>query len=150
MLDFNDVVEESLRLMRSDFLYHDVLVETDLDAALPAVTGDRNQLQQVLLNLMMNGFDAMDARTTDRRLRIITKGTLPGGVECSVADRGLGIPQADLERIFEPFVTAKAQGLGLGLAICRSIVEAHGGRLWATNNAQTGATVHCELPAARD
>ena len=64
-----------------------------------------------------------------------------------MADRGTGIPPADLERIFEPFVTTKAQGMGLGLAICRSIVEAHGGRLWATNNADLGATLHCELPA---
>ena len=149
-LDINDVVEESLRLMRSDLLNREVWVDTDLAAALPAVNGDRNQLQQVLLNLMMNGFDAMDAVPTDRRLRITTQGTAQGGVEFSVADRGSGIPPADLERIFEPFVTAKAQGMGLGLAICRSIVEAHGGRLWATNNADIGATLHCELPAIRD
>jgi two-component system sensor kinase FixL len=148
-LDINDVVEESLRLMRSDLLNREVWVDTDLAAALPAVNGDRNQLQQVLLNLMMNAFDAMDARPTDRRLRITTQDT-PGGVEFSVSDRGSGIRQADLERIFEPFVTAKAQGMGLGLTICRSIVEAHGGRLWATNNADIGATLHCELPAIRD
>jgi signal transduction histidine kinase len=66
----------------------------------------------------------------------------------TVSDRGLGIPVADLDRVFDPFVTTKAQGLGLGLTICRSIVEAHGGRLWATNPAQGGATLHCELPAA--
>lgn len=149
-LDINDVVEESLRLMRSDLLNREVGVDTDLAAALPAVNGDRNQLQQVLLNLMMNGFDAMDALPTDRRLRITTQGTAQGGVEFNVADLGSGIPPADLERIFEPFVTAKAQGMGLGLAICRSIVEAHGGRLWATNNADIGATLHCELPAIRD
>ena len=149
-LDINDVVEESLRLMRSDLLNREVWVDTDLAAALPAVNGDRNQLQQVLLNLMMNGFDAMDARPKDRRLRITTQGTAQGGVEFSVADRGSGIAHADLDRIFEPFVTAKAQGMGLGLTICRSIVEAHGGRLWATNNADIGATLHCELPAIRD
>jgi signal transduction histidine kinase len=76
-----------------------------------------------------------------------TRATVEGNVEVSVEDRGAGIPVPDLERIFEPFVTTKRTGMGLGLAICRSIVEAHGGRLWATNNADRGAALHCELPA---
>ena len=146
-LDVNEVVEESLRLMRSDLLNRQVVVSTELAEALPAVSGDRNQLQQVLLNLMINGCDAMDSRPAESRLLVRTRGTANGNVEISVADRGAGIPSEDLERIFEPFVTTKAHGLGLGLPICRSIVEAHGGRLWATNNADRGATVHCELPA---
>jgi signal transduction histidine kinase len=116
---------------------------------MPAVSGDRNQLQQVLLNLVINGCDAMDGREADRRLVVQTQVTVQGNVEVSVADRGAGIPLADLERIFEPFVTTKVRGMGLGLAICRSIVEAHGGRLWATNNADRGATLHCELPGQR-
>ncbi len=149
-LDLNELVEESLRLMRSDLLNRNVVVDTELAPALPAITGDRNQLQQVLLNLMMNGCDAMDAGQTDRRLQLRTRRSVQGGVEFAVADRGAGIAPADLERIFEPFVTTKAQGLGLGLAICRSIVEAHGGRLWASNNAERGASLHCELPAMRD
>ena len=146
-LDVNEVVEESLRLVRSDLLNRQVVVSTELAEALPAVSGDRNQLQQVLLNLMINGCDAMDGRPAESRLLVRTRGTANGNVEISVADRGAGIPSEDLERIFEPFVTTKAHGLGLGLPICRSIVEAHGGRLWATNNADRGATVHCELPA---
>jgi len=146
-LDINEVVEESLRLMRSDLLNRDVTVSTDLADALPAVSGERNQLQQILLNFMMNGCDAMHARETDRRLLVRTHRNSQGHVEISVADRGTGIPEADLERIFEPFVTTKSQGLGLGLAICRSIVEAHGGRLWASNNADAGATLHIEIPA---
>jgi two-component system, LuxR family, sensor kinase FixL len=149
-LDLNEVVEESLRLMRSDLLNRDVLVTTDLARALPAVSGDRNQLQQVLLNLIMNGCDAMAGQTTQRRLRIRTRRGARGQVEFSVADSGPGIAPADIDRIFEPFVSTKAQGLGLGLAICRSIVEAHGGRLWAGNNAERGATLHCELPALPD
>ena len=149
-LDINEVVEESLRLMRSDLLNRHVAVSTDLDAALPTVSGDRNQLQQVLLNVVINGCDAMDGQEVDRRLLVRTRATTQGNVEVSVADRGAGIPAADLERVFEPFVTTKLQGLGLGLAICRSIVEAHGGRLWATNNADRGATLHCELLAKRD
>ncbi len=146
-LDINEVVEESIRLMRSDLLSRRVEVSTDLAEAMRAVSGDRNQLQQVLLNFVVNGCDAMDGQEVDRRLMVRTQTTVHGNVEVSVADRGLGIPLANLERIFEPFVTTKASGMGLGLAICKSIVEAHGGRLWATNNADCGATLHCELPA---
>ena len=138
-LDINDVVEETLRLMRSDLLNRHVVVRADLGEGLPAVSGDRNQLQQVLLNFMMNGCDAMDGRDMDGRLLVRTRTTADGNVEFSVADRGTGIPSADLERIFEPFVTTKSHGMGLGLTICRSIVEAHGGRLWATNNSDGGA-----------
>jgi two-component system, LuxR family, sensor kinase FixL len=147
-LDINGVVEESLRLMRSDLLNRHVRVSADLADALPAIDGDRNQLQQVLLNFLMNGCDAMDGQDADRRLIVQTRRTEHGRVEFSVVDHGAGIPLADLERMFEPFVTTKALGLGLGLAICRSIVESHGGRLWATNNADRGATMHCELPAS--
>jgi PAS domain S-box-containing protein len=146
-LDVNDVVQESLRLLRSDLLNRHVAVNAELAEALPAVTGDRNQLQQVLLNLMINGCDAMEGQSPTGHLLVRTKRTTEGQVEISVADSGVGIPPADLERIFEPFMTTKAQGLGLGLPICRSIVEGHGGRLWATNNADRGVTLHCELPA---
>ena len=149
-LDINDVVEESLHLMRSDLMNRGVAVGTDLDEALPIVRGDRNQLQQVLLNFVINGCDAMDGQEVNRELFVRTRATAQGKVEVTVADRGSGIPPADLERVFEAFVTTKLNGLGLGLAICRSIVEAHGGRLWATNNSDRGATLHCELPATRD
>jgi len=127
-----------------------VTVSTDLAEGLPAVSGDRIQLQQVLLNLVINGCDAMDGRDVDRRLVVQSRTAANGSVEVSVADRGVGIPLADIERIFEPFMTTKSQGMGLGLAICRSIVEAHGGLLWATNNPDRGATLHCRLPARRD
>jgi two-component system sensor kinase FixL len=145
-LEVNELVEESLRLMRSDFLNRQVVVHSELAPAVLAISGDRNQLQQVLLNLFINGCDAMAGHGAPRRLLVRTQEVANGNVEISVSDGGAGIPSADLERIFEPFVTTKSNGLGLGLVICRSIVEAHGGRLWATNNADRGATLHCELP----
>lgn len=149
-LSVNDVVRESLRLMQSDLLSRHVAVDTELAEELPPVTGDRVQLQQVLLNLVINGCDAMDGRERDRHLFVRSRVAEDGGVEISVSDHGEGIPPQDLERIFEPFITTKAHGMGLGLAICRSIAEAHGGRLWATNNAGRGATVHFRLPTHTD
>ena len=135
--------------MRSDLLSRRVEVSTDLADALPAVSGDRNQLQQVLLNFVINGCDAMDGQGSGPPASGTNATTARGNVEVAVVDRGVGIPVANLETIFQPFVTTKASGMGLGLAICKSIVEAHGGRLWATNNADCGATLHCELPAKR-
>jgi signal transduction histidine kinase len=146
-LDINEVALTVLRLIRSDLSSRRVTVTTDLAAGLPEVEGDRVQLQQVVLNLVMNGCEAMDGAPTDRVLTVRTSGTLDGGVEVSVADCGSGIPQENLDRIFEPFMSTKAEGLGLGLAVCRTIVAAHDGRLWATNNAHRGATVRFTLPA---
>ena len=146
-LDINDVVVDSLHVMRSDLIDRHVVVDTDLDSALPPVNGDRSQLQQVLLNFVINGCDAMDGQKEDRKLLVRTRATAQGTVQVAVADRGTGIQPADLARVFEPFMTTKAHGLGLGLSICRSIVEAHGGSVWASNNADRGATLQFELPA---
>jgi PAS domain S-box-containing protein len=148
-LDINEVALTVLRLMRSDLSNRGVSVTTDLAAGLPLVEGNGVQLQQVLINLVMNGCEAMDGAPTDRHLTVRTSATLEGGVEVSVADRGSGIPPEDLNRIFEPFVTTKAEGMGLGLAVCRTIVAAHHGRLWATDNADRGATVRFALPATK-
>jgi PAS domain S-box-containing protein len=136
-VDLNQVVREVLALARSDLITRNVSVVTQLDPHAGLVLADPVQLQQVLLNLIVNACEAMSGSPpSQRRLTIATRPVDEGReLECSVTDRGGGIPYGDTERIFQPFVTTKKQGLGLGLAICRSIVEAHGGRLWAENAA---------------
>lgn len=112
--------------------------------------GDRVQLQQVLLNLVMNGCDAMTgAAPSHRQLTIRTELEGNDQVQISVSDCGAGIAPEKLEQVFEAFYTTKAHGLGLGLAVCRTIIAAHGGKLWATNNAGRGAAFHFTLPVAR-
>jgi PAS domain S-box-containing protein len=147
LLDLNHVAEESLRLMHSDLLDRRVSVDTSFAQNLPPVSGDRVQLQQVMLNLLINGCDAVAGRGREARLHVSSRVTERGGVAIAISDNGDGIAPQDIERIFEPFVTSKSHGIGLGLAICRSIIEAHGGRLWASNNAPLGATMEFELPA---
>jgi signal transduction histidine kinase len=117
-----------------------------LSKQLPPVPGDRIQLQQVLLNLVMNACDAMMGLDEERVLTVQTQLVTGSGVEVAITDIGHGIPVDDLERIFTPFVTDKAEGIGLGLSICRTIIRAHHGRLWATKNEPRGATLHFVLP----
>jgi PAS domain S-box-containing protein len=149
-LEVNDVVREVMKLLNSDLVNHMVSVQTELGSGLPRVRGDRVQLQQVLINLIMNACDAMgDVSRGDRKLAITTEFGNGDGVHVSVADRGCGIPPDRMESVFEPFVTAKKQGMGLGLTVCRTIVLAHGGKLWAANNSNGGATFHLTLPALR-
>ncbi len=144
-LDVNEVVQEVVELLHSELIRREVLVHTVLAPALPRVPADRIQMQQVLMNLLFNACDAMaDQPREGRSVSIVTSGTL-GAVRISVADQGSGIPEGNEERVFEPFFTSKRHGLGLGLAICRTIVTAHGGRLWAVNNADRGATFHLVL-----
>jgi C4-dicarboxylate-specific signal transduction histidine kinase len=146
-LEINDVVREVLDLAHSDLIERKVTLETHLAWRLPPTRGDRVQLQQVLLNLIVNGCEAMAAnRPSDRKLTIATAAGKDGGAYVSVTDRGAGIAPDQLPRLFEPFFTTKDQGLGLGLSICRSIVAAHGGRLWAANNLDRGATFCFVLP----
>ncbi|MFO1204895.1 MAG: PAS domain S-box protein [Burkholderiales bacterium] len=145
-VDLNQLVLEVLAFMRSDLLSRQVSVHAELAPHLPEVTGDRVQIQQVLVNLLLNGCDAMADCSPPRNLVVRSKTTPERAVVLSVVDHGVGIPTQKLERIFDPFVTTKPQGLGLGLAVCQSIVKAHGGRLWATNNATVGATLHVEFP----
>jgi two-component system, LuxR family, sensor kinase FixL len=147
-LRINKVVRDVLKLIRTDLISQNVRVETELARDLPTVTGDPVQLQQVLVNLVVNACDAMaDCDISERQLRIRT-GIENGGdaVIVSVTDCGGGIQVKEVEQIFEPFFTTKAKGMGLGLSVCRTIIAAHRGKLWATNNAERGATFHFTLP----
>lgn len=147
-LDLNDVTTEVLALARSELIERYVTVNTRLAPDLPSVRGDRVQLQQVMLNLLLNACEAMSTRTSaERTLTVSTVLDGNGLLLTSIADRGNGIPSDAADRLFEPFFTTKAQGLGLGLSICRSIIDAHGGRLCADNNADQGATFTFALPA---
>ena len=146
-LDMNEVVRDVMKLVRSDLLNTGVGMITELESALPSVTGDRVQLQQVLLNLVVNGCDAMaGAETSDRRLVVSTGLDDSQCVRVRVADHGPGIPAEHLERVFDPFFTTKTHGLGLGLAVCRNIIAAHGGRLWAANEAGRGTSFSFTVP----
>ena len=141
-----DLVHEVLELAHTELITRRVVPTASLEPDLPPVRGDRVQLQQVLLNLILNGCEAMSANAdTDRPLSLSVRSDV-GSVHFAVRDRGTGIPPALLEHLFEPFVTTKAEGLGLGLSISRTIITAHGGRIWAENNADRGATMHCLLP----
>jgi C4-dicarboxylate-specific signal transduction histidine kinase len=140
-VDLNQVVRGVLALQQSDLTRRKVSAAAELAEQNPLVLGDRIQLQQVLLNLVTNACEAMANKPHgERRLIIATRLEDDGeNVECSVTDAGHGIPPSSLERIFEPRVTTKANGLGLGLAICRSIIEAHRGRVWAESASEGGA-----------
>jgi C4-dicarboxylate-specific signal transduction histidine kinase len=146
-LSANDIIEDVLRIARSDLIEHGVTVHATLAESAPQVLGDRVQLQQVLLNLILNAGDAMAANPPAQRRLTITTAHHDGLVRISVSDNGCGLPM-EPERIFQPFYTTKKDGLGLGLPICRSIATAHQGRLWAEPNAAgQGTTLHLELPA---
>jgi signal transduction histidine kinase len=137
-LDINDLIGEALALTRGDLQRHGILVQAEPNAQLPQVRGDRIQLQQVLLNLITNAIDSMAAKDGTRALGV-RSAVHEGGVIISVADTGTGIDSQELERIFNPLFTTKSGGMGMGLSICRSIIEAHGGRLWVAPNKPEGA-----------
>jgi two-component system, LuxR family, sensor kinase FixL len=147
-LCINEVVRDVLKLMRSDLINQKITASCKLARNLPTVIGDPVQLQQVLLNLMVNACDAMgNGNTPQCRLLIHTRiEDRSNVVIVSVTDRGTGISERKMEQIFEPFFTTKAKGMGLGLSVCRTIIAAHRGKLWATNNADCGATFYFSLP----
>jgi signal transduction histidine kinase len=146
-INLNNLINTVLALARVDLQKEGVRVETQLDERLPAVIGDAIQLQQVILNLIMNATDAM--RTVQPRvLQVRSSRSASGIVHVSIEDSGKGISASDLDRIFNPLFTTKSSGMGMGLSICRSIVESHGGHIWVSAAAGRGAVFHFELPEA--
>jgi C4-dicarboxylate-specific signal transduction histidine kinase len=144
----NEVIQEVLALAGRELLEHRVLVERQLTKSLPLVLADRIQLQQVLLNLIRNGVEAMTAVTDrPRLLSVQTRIDESGDVLVEVRDSGTGLG-LDADRVFTPFVTTKANGMGMGLSISRSLIESHGGRIWATPNSPHGAVFSFALPVA--
>ena len=148
-VNLNTSVHDVLGLCRSELIARNVHVHIDLDSTLPDVMADRVQMQQIILNLLMNACDAMaDCPVAERTVALATRVSMePLSVQLSISDSGPGIPGSDLDHIFQPFVSSKPHGMGLGLAICRAIAESHRGRLWAANVASVGAVFHLVLPA---
>jgi PAS domain S-box-containing protein len=150
-LEINEAILEIIGLTHAAMSEHGVLMKMQLSERLPLIWGDRVQLQQVVVNLIMNAIEAMsEARERSRELLISTGVAEPGSILVAVSDSGPGLSPASLALIFEPFYTTKASGLGMGLSICRTIVEAHGGRLWAMPNEPHGAAFRMTLPIGED
>jgi signal transduction histidine kinase len=150
-LDVNEVINDVIVLMRREITDHRVSLRLDLGSSLPPVHGDRVQLQQVIMNLLMNGVQAMRP-VTDRRRELLIRSREHGSDQMLVAveDSGIGIEPENVDRLFNAFFTTKPDGLGIGLSICRSIIEQHDGRIWATRNAGTGSTFQFTLPTFRE
>ena len=146
-VDVEETIRHVLKLVHSEFAVRDVIVATPRAATRALVRADPIQLQQVVLNLVMNAADAMMSTAPARRAITILVETIDAGVQVSVRDQGPGIASADLSRVFESYYSTKASGLGLGLSICASIITAHNGRIWASNNPGQGATFWFTLPA---
>jgi two-component system sensor kinase FixL len=147
-IEINSVVEDVLQVVSGDAALRKMAISAELSPGLPKILGDRVHLQQVLLNLVLNGMDAMAGEPRERRrISIRTRSSTAGLVELAVMDLGHGIELEKLSHLFEPFYTTKPNGMGMGLSISRTIIEAHRGRIWAENNASAGATFRVTLPA---
>ncbi|MHC9541319.1 MAG: ATP-binding protein [Vulcanimicrobiota bacterium] len=148
-LDMNDTIRQVVSIMCGEAAILGYSIRLELADRLPAVMGDSIQIQQIILNLLQNSAEAMTGVLDGpKRITIRTEFSDPGFVTVTVSDSGTGIREDDLERVFTSFYTTKPHGMGMGLAICRSIAEAHGGRLWASQNSDHGATFHLSLPTA--
>ncbi|MGA2050922.1 MAG: ATP-binding protein [Terracidiphilus sp.] len=148
ILDISETVQETVALLRSEAIRHNISIRTELAADLPQIVGNRVQLQQVAMNLIVNSIEAMKGVDGPRELVIKSQRTENEQVLVSVRDTGMGLPPHIAEHIFDPFFTTKPHGTGMGLRISRSIIESHGGRLWADSSPRRGATFNWNLPVA--
>jgi signal transduction histidine kinase len=146
-LNIGEIIRETMALVRFDRQKNRIAVSLDVSDGLPMVHGDRIQLEQVILNLMINGLEAM-ASVNDRpcELLVSARNSSSEGVLVSICDSGVGIDPNQIDKIYDAFFTTKPMGIGMGLSISRSIIEAHGGRIWATRNDGPGLTVQFSLP----
>jgi C4-dicarboxylate-specific signal transduction histidine kinase len=149
-LEINEAISEVVGLTRSEVSKNGVRLRIQLADGLPAIQGDRIQLQQVMLNLIMNAVEAMSQMSDDRRELLISTQPEANCVLVAIRDSGPGLPEADMERAFQAFYSTKPSGLGIGLSICRSIIEAHGGRLWAAANVPRGAAFEFTVPVTEN
>jgi two-component system sensor histidine kinase DctS len=149
-LNINGLVRDSLLLVNFDLRMHCVMLRCELDNNLPPVLADAVQIQQVLMNLLRNAMEAVAERPEDSRILLVRTTAVGGGLQVSVHDNGRGLSPENLEKVFEPFFTTKSEGIGLGLAVCRSIIQSHQGRLWAENNPDQGVTFYFTLPAFKE
>ena len=148
MLDINSIINDVVGLINSEIVLRNASITLDLHPIVPVVHGDSIQIQQVLLNLLTNALDALDNQPFEARtITISTRPENSNGTIISISDSGGGIPADKIQAIFAPFHTTKPKGVGLGLAICKSIIEAHGGKIWAANNPEGGATFYLSLPS---
>jgi PAS domain S-box-containing protein len=151
LVDLASLIPDVVLLLHSDAILQNVRIALELDDDLPPVRGDKVQLQQVMLNLMLNAFEAMkDCAAAEREVKLRVARENAGSIQVVVSDRGTGLSRDKLDKIFQPFYTTKREGLGMGLSICRSIIQAHGGRLWAENNRDHGATFYFTVPIAEE
>jgi C4-dicarboxylate-specific signal transduction histidine kinase len=148
-VDINEVIHSVLAIVRVEMQKNKVSLETQLDERLPNVQGDKVQLQQVVLNLVINAIDAMNS-VKSRVLVIKSRLNKPNTVRVSIEDTGTGIDQPNLDRVFKPLFTTKDQGIGMGLSICHSIIESHNGRIWVSPGNNRGSIFHFELPVKSD
>jgi signal transduction histidine kinase len=149
LISVNDLIPDVVALAHGRLRHNRIAVTVELGEEIPPVLADRVQLQQVILNLIMNGVDAMGTiKDRPRGLAIKSESPRPSDVLVLVQDAGTGIGPGNMNRIFDPFFTTKSNGMGMGLFICRSIIEAHGGRLWASAGVPHGAIFHVVLPGA--
>lgn len=149
-VEINDLIQEMIALLRGEASRHSSLIHSDLSLDLPPIMADRVQLQQVFMNLMLNGIEAMENMNTQGKLTVRSQKDDGGQLVISVMETGVGVPPEKIEQIFNAFFTSTHQGSGMGLAIGRSIIESHRGRLWASPNAGPGATFHFTLPTRRN
>ena len=148
-VNINDLIQEVVRLIDFDARKHDVKIQLDLDETIPVISLDRIQIQQVLVNLLRNAFEAMNDLDVNQCRVTVHSSFEFGEIEVSVIDRGKGIPQMDVKHSFDPYVTTKVDGLGMGLCISKSIIEWHNGRIFGKRNSGPGMTFGFSLPCVK-